>query len=281
MTVHQAYQQLLAALEPLYGSGEARSIARIVFEDAFGIHNFGRKDALFPEQQTRLHSITTRLLAYEPVQYILGTADFYGLKFKVDPRVLIPRPETEELVLWMLETLEKKTLRVLDIGTGSGCIPITLKHHRPEWEMWAVDISREALELARENARMNGVEVSFLELDILDEKQWPRLGQFDAIVSNPPYIPEREAFMMPDNVRGFEPHRALFVGNEDPLIFYREITSFAIGHLPPGGWLFFEANEFNADKLVKVLENQQYKDVELKKDLSNKERMARARKRLF
>ncbi|MCO6478737.1 MAG: peptide chain release factor N(5)-glutamine methyltransferase [Phaeodactylibacter sp.] len=279
MTIQQAYHQLLTALEPLYGSGEARSIARIVFEDAFGIHNFNRKDTLSPEQQTRLLAITTRLLAHEPVQYIIGMADFYGLRLKVDPHVLIPRPETEELVLWMLETLERMPLKVLDIGTGSGCIPVALKKERPEWEAWAVDISREALELARENARLNGVEVYFLKLDILDETQWARLARFDAIVSNPPYIPEREASIVPENVRSYEPHRALFVGDEDPLVFYREITLFASRRLTPGGWLFFEANEFNAGEVLKIFENQGFEDMELKEDLSGKERMARARKR--
>ena len=277
MTIHQAYHQLTSTLEKLYASGEAKSIARIVFEDAFNIYNFRRQDALPPEQATHLQQMTTRLLAHEPVQYILGMADFYDLKFKVDARVLIPRPETEELVHWMLETLEKKELKILDIGTGSGCIPIALKKHRPEWEAWAIDISPEALELAKENARLNGVEVSFQQVDILDEAQWAGLGRFDAIVSNPPYIPEREAGLMPENVKRYEPRQALFVGNEDPLIFYRAIASLASQHLRPRGWLFFETNEFNAAEVAEIVRNQGFKEVELKQDLSKKERMVRGR----
>lgn len=275
LAIHQAYQQLVAALEKCYDSGEAKSIARIVFEDAFGIHNFSRQEALSPAQASQLREITARLLAHEPVQYILGIADFYGLKFKVDARVLIPRQETEELAHWMLETLERKVLTVLDIGTGSGCIPVTLKQQRPEWDVWAVDISQDALELAAENARMNGVELHLRQTDILDETLWAALGQFDAIASNPPYIPTREAALMPEHVKRFEPPLALFVDNEDPLVFYRAITRFAQMHLKPGSWLFFETNEFNAGEVAEWLRNQRFKEVELKRDLSGKERMVR------
>ncbi|MCB0548466.1 MAG: peptide chain release factor N(5)-glutamine methyltransferase [Phaeodactylibacter sp.] len=275
MTINQAYQQLVRRLERLYGEGEAKSIARIVFEDAFGVRNFLRQDALSPKQSAQLGMITSRLLAHEPVQYILGAADFYGLKFRVDQRVLIPRPETEELVHWMLETLEQGHLKVLDIGTGSGCIPVTLKKHRPGWDVWAVDISLKALELAEENARTNGVEVQFQPLDILKESQWAELGRFDAIVSNPPYIPRRESALMPENVRHYEPHLALFVDNEAPLVFYRAISRFAKQHLSPGGFLFFEANEFNAGEVAKVVEKQGFKGVEVKQDLNGKERMVR------
>lgn len=277
MTIHQAYQGLVAALEGLYGPGEARSIARIVFEDAFGIYSFTRQETFTPELQARLHHITTRLLTHEPIQYILGIADFYGLKFKVSRQVLIPRPETEELVHWMLEILDEKALKILDIGTGSGCIAVTLKKQRPGWEIWAVDISPEALEVAQENAAMNRVEVCFQQQDILDESQWGRLGRFDAIVSNPPYIPEREAALMPENVRRYEPRKALFVGNEDPLLFYRAIARFARRHLTPGGRLFFETNEFNAGQVAELVRSQGFDPVELKQDLSGKERMVAGR----
>lgn len=277
MTINHAYQQLAATLEKLYSPGEAQSIARIVFEDTFGIYSFTRQDALSPEQQARLHYITTRLLVHEPVQYILGIADFYGLKFKVDPRVLIPRQETEELVYWMLETLERKPLAILDIGTGSGCIPITLKKQRPGWEVWAVDISRDALELAEENARMNDAAIHFRQMDILNDARWGELGLFGAIVSNPPYIPEREAGLVPENVKRYEPRQALFVDNEDALAFYRRIAQFAVQHLLPGGQLFFETNEYNAGQVVEIIEKQGFKNVELKQDLSGKERMVRGR----
>lgn len=278
MTINQAYQQLTIALSKLYDPGEAKSIARIVFEDAFGIHNLARQDELLPEQEQQLQQISTRLLQHEPVQYVLGMADFYGLKFKVDRRVLIPRQETEELVHWMLETLPAGPLRLLDIGAGSGCIPVTLKKQRPEWEIWALDISPGALELAAENARMNGVGVHFQQLDILDEVQWGGLGRFDAIASNPPYIPAREAALMPEHVMRYEPSLALFVENENPLLFYRTIGRFAFEYLSPGGRLFFETNEFNANEVVETVRSQGFKEVELKRDLNGKERMVQGRR---
>ncbi|MCB9265355.1 MAG: peptide chain release factor N(5)-glutamine methyltransferase [Lewinellaceae bacterium] len=265
----------MLTLEPLYGPGEAKSITRIVFEDAFGIRNPNRKEALNPEQQKRLNEISARLREQEPVQYILGEADFYGLRFSVDRRVLIPRPETEELVHWMLETLKGPPLRVLDIGTGSGCIPVTLKKHRPKWDVWATDISPGALELASENAARNGVEARFQQADILEEAQWVKFGRFDAIVSNPPYIPEQQASLMPENVWRYEPRQALFVENEDPLLFYHTISRFATRKLLPGGWLFFETNEFNAGEVAKILVEQGFMQVELKLDINGKERMAR------
>ena len=278
MTINQAYQQLSTTLSKLYDPGEAESIARIVFEDAFGVYNLVRQDELLPEQESQFKQISTRLQQHEPVQYVLGTADFYGLKFKVDRRVLIPRQETEELVHWMLETSPSGPLRLLDIGAGSGCIPITLKKQRPEWEVWALDISPGALELAAENARMNGVAVHFQQLDILDEAQWERLGRFDATASNPPYIPAREAALMPEHVKRYEPSLALFVENEDPLLFYRTIGRFALEYLTPGGRLFFETNEFNAVEVVEVIRSQGFKEVELKRDLNGKERMVQATK---
>lgn len=277
MAISEAYEQLATTLLRLYDPGEARSIARIIFEDALGIRNLNRQAALSAEQETQLRHITARLLQHEPVQYIVGLADFYGLRFRVDPRVLIPRQETEELAHWMLEELGKGKQRVLDIGAGSGCIPVTLKKLRPEWDVWAVDVSEGALELAAENARMNGAAVTFLQLDILDENQWQRLGIFDAIVSNPPYIPKSEAALMPENVRSYEPHLALFVENQNPLLFYRAIGRFAQRRLRSGGRLFFETNEFNAGEVLELIRSQGFKRIELKRDLSGKERMIGAR----
>jgi release factor glutamine methyltransferase len=190
--ISQAFEQLVQTLTPLYGEGEARSITRIVFEDVFGIFKITQEQFLSAGQEERLARISERLLAYEPVQYIVGMADFYGMKFKVDPRVLIPRPETEELVEWILEaTAERKSLKALDIGAGSGCIPVALKKKRPDWDVAAIDLSEEALQLARENASLNDVYVDFMQLDFLNEKLWPQLDRYDLLVSNPPYIPFR------------------------------------------------------------------------------------------
>lgn len=280
MTVAQAYHQLWEALITRYDEGEARSIARIVFEDEFGVTNVQRRDHLAPYQLMRLSRIQSRLLNDEPLQYVLGQADFYGLKLQVDEHVLIPRQETEELVHWILETIreEKKgTGRVLDIGTGSGCIPIALKKEAPGLEVHALDISEEALRVARANRDRYGVSLHLHHLDILDEGAWPGLPVFDLIVSNPPYIPEGEAHLVPDNVKRYEPRRALFVDDADPLLFYRSITAFAGRRLLPGGWLFFEVNEYRAGEVVALLQAAGLEQVELRKDMNGKERMVRGR----
>lgn len=280
MTVAQAYHQLWEALITRYEEGEARSIARIVFADEFGVTNVQRRDHLAPYQLMRLSRIQSRLLDDEPVQYVLGQADFYGLKLQVDEHVLIPRQETEELVHWILETIReerKGTGRVLDIGTGSGCIPIALKKEAPGLEVHALDVSEEALRLARANSTRYDISLDLHHLNILDEGAWSRLPAFDLIVSNPPYIPEEEAHLVPDNVQRYEPRRALFVDDDDPLLFYRRITAFAGQHLLPGGWLFFEVNEYRAGGVVALLQAAGMEQVELRKDMNGKERMVRGR----
>ncbi len=280
MTFAQAYHQLWEALITRYEEGEARSIARIVFEDEFGVTNVQRRDHLAPYQLMRLSRIQSRLLNDEPVQYVLGHADFYGLKLQVDEHVLIPRQETEELVQWILATAreaKKGACRALDIGTGSGCIPIALKKEAPGLEVHALDVSEEALRVARANGERYGASLHWHQLNILDESAWSRLPAFDLIVSNPPYIPEEEAHLIPDNVKKYEPRRALFVDDDDPLLFYRVITEFAGQHLLPGGWLFFEVNEYHAGGVVALLQAAGLEQVELRKDMNGKERMVRGR----
>lgn len=277
MQIKEAYERLLSQLSGLYGRGEAASIARIVFEDALGIANVLRPGALGLEQAARLEEASTRLLRGEPLQYVLGQADFYGLKLQVDARVLIPRQETEELVHWVLEENDARYRSLLDIGTGSGCIPIALKKHRPAWQISALDISSAALELAAENARANNLEVAFIEANILDASVWPTLGQYDLIVSNPPYIPPSEAQLMPPWVLQHEPHLALFVEERAPLLFYEAIADFAHAVLRPAGRLYFELNEYNANQVAQVLDKKGFVGVELKRDLNGKERMARGR----
>ena len=277
MQIQEAYQQLLSQLSGLYERGEAASIARIVFEDALGVANALRPGALGLEQAARLEEASTRLLRGEPLQYVLGQADFYGLKLKVDARVLIPRQETEELVHWVLAENDARYRSLLDIGTGSGCIPIALKKHRPAWQISALDISSAALELAAENARANDLEVAFIEANILDASAWPTLGQYDLIVSNPPYIPPSEAQLMPPWVLQYEPHLALFVEERAPLLFYEAIADFARAALRPAGRLYFELNEHNADQVAQLLDKKGFVGVEVKRDLNGKERMARGR----
>jgi release factor glutamine methyltransferase len=279
--IKEAYQSLVNAISTYYGVEEAKSIARIVFEDAFKVFNFQKADALSEEQKTRFENIRQRLINKEPVQYILGQADFYGLKFKVNSHTLIPRQETEELVYWILETIKEQKLgktSILDIGTGTGCIPITLKVKNQALEAKGLDISQEAVELAIENANLNRVEVAIEKVDILSKEAWPLLGEWDIIVSNPPYIPPSESTLMPDHVLEHEPHLALFVEEDEPLIFYEEIARFAKQNLRRGGYLFFECNEFNAPKVQAFVQALGFTEVTLQKDLMGKERMIRARK---
>ncbi len=280
MLRHEILQQLSLELEAVYEPSEARQVSRIVLEDAFGVKNFSRAMFFTLDDAARLEEIKKRLLQHEPVQYILGAADFYGLKFKVDKRVLIPRQETEELVHWILETLpQHATARVLDIGAGSGCIPVTLKVKRPNLQVFAIDVSEGALEIAAENAARHNAAVSFILADILQPSEWPE-ETFDVIISNPPYIPRKEASMMPLQVLQFEPHLALFTENEDPLIFYRGIAEFALQRLVKGGFLFFETNEFNAHAVMDMLKALGLQKLELHQDMQGKDRMVKCSRQL-
>ncbi len=275
LTIEKAHQQFSESISRIYGLREALSIARIVFEDEFKIYNFARQDHLALAQIRHLGTIERRLLDHEPVQYILRMADFYGLKFKVNPDVLIPRQETEELVYWVLENAKfyPHPLRILDIGTGSGCIPITIKKEQPQHEVEGLDISEKALTLARSNAKLNDTEVNFYQFDILDETAWPQAAQYDLIASNPPYITRQEEHLMPMHVKAFEPHLALFVENDSALLFYRKIVAFAQQKLRSGGRLFFETNEFNATEVRDLMQTAGFVNVELRQDLNGKYRM--------
>jgi len=275
-SIKNTYQQFLKNISTQFEAREAISVARIVFEDAFKLFDYESSKAFIGTDI--LQEIEARLLKNEPVQYILGQADFYGLKLKVSPAVLIPRPETEELVYWILENKGIENPTILDIGTGSGCIPITLKKKMPQAKISAIDVSPTALDIARTNAALNKTKVSFILTDILEERLWSMLASFDIIVSNPPYIPQDERKLMPKQVLNYEPDLALFVENEQPLIFYIKIGQFALQHLNKGGQLYYECNEFNAKEVVELLEKMGFSKVELEKDLEGKERMIRALK---
>ena len=279
MDSRQAYDRLTYLLSPLYGEREARNIARIVFEDAFGIRFPGAQSSLSPDQSSQLDRITQRLLNWEPVQYVLGMADFYGMRFKVDQRVLIPRPETEELVEWGLQMagrLPGSEISVLDIGTGSGCIPIVFKKKMPRAIVWALDVNGPVIELARENAALHQVDIHFLQADILQQPTWDALPSFDLILSNPPYIPESEKDLMEPNVTAFEPGDALFVPNEDPLLFYRVIGLYAHLRLRPEGVLLVESHQAYAREVAALWEAQGWRSIEVRADLSGRERMVKA-----
>ena len=220
--------------------------------------------------------VVEELKTDKPIQYILGETEFAGIDFQLNSETLIPRPETEELVMWIVESGVQPGASVLDIGTGSGCIIVSLGKLLKGVRLCGVDISPEAVRQAADNARRNGVEVKFEVRDILRYEEWEWPG-FDVIVSNPPYVRESEKALMHDRVLNYEPSRALFVPDTDPLMFYRKIAEFGRDHLNRGGLLFFEINEALGKETVELLREMGYEDVELRKDINERERMVKAR----
>lgn len=271
------YRELWRTLEPLYGNGEARAITDYVLDVCFGLSKAdilcGAVEEMTAEKTAELNKIFGRLMEGEPVQYVLGRAEFCGRWFSVRPGVLIPRPETEELCAWITaDSKASASPKVLDIGTGSGCIAITLQLDMPESKVTAWDISADALDVARENAQQLGANVSFVKQDALNAK--PE-GEWDVIVSNPPYICEKEKKDMAVNVLEHEPHTALFVPDADPLLFYRAITRLAVQTLNKGGRLYFEINPIYADDTCHMMRAEGMTAVELRSDMYGKQRMAK------
>ena len=273
-TASNCFQKLQATLATIYESREADNIATIVFEDAFGIHEPSVSTQLLgPEAQALLSKISTELSQNKPWQYVLGEADFYGLKFQVDERVLIPRVETEELVHFIIKKHKNSPIRILDIGTGSGCIAVSLQCNLAEAMVTGVDISAEALALAQQNSLNNNCAVQFQQLDILDVKATKKMPKYHLIVSNPPYIQNLEKPLMPQNVLAYEPPLALFVTNGDPLQFYKAIAAFALEHLVPKGWLYFEINEYFGEEVLQLLEDEGFVNCQLVDDMFGKNRI--------
>ncbi len=271
------YRELWRTLEPLYGNGEARAVTDYVLDVCFGLSKAdilcGAVEEMTAEKTAELNKIFGRLTEGEPVQYVLGRAEFSGRWFNVRPGVLIPRPETEELCAWITaDSKASASPKVLDIGTGSGCIAITLQLDMPESKVTAWDISADALDVARENAKQLGANVNFVKQDALNAK--PE-GEWDVIVSNPPYICEKEKKDMAVNVLEHEPHTALFVPDADPLLFYRAITRLAVQTLSKGGRLYFEINPIYADDTCRMMRAEGMTAVELRSDMYGKQRMAK------
>jgi release factor glutamine methyltransferase len=268
-------------LNGLYPAEEIESFIRIIFRKLkqYTLTDFVLKqDEVLPEKEKdQIKQIAARLKKREPIQYILGETEFYGLPFRVKPGVLIPRPETEELVDWALKSRKKDALRILDVGTGSGCIPISLKKHWPKAHVMACDISEEALEIARMNAGLNQTEIAFFHLNILNPLLPDSFPKIDLLISNPPYVTESEKAAMNDNVLKYEPARALFVPDHDPLLFYRALAIFGKNHLSHGGHIFWEINEAYGEECRDLLKENGYSYVRLKKDLQGKDRMIFAR----
>jgi len=265
--------------QQLSGIADAREIiswAYISIEHCLG---YNRSDCIVhsnnditTEVSDKIKQIVSDLKTKKPLQYILGETEFYGLRFKVDEHTLIPRPETEELVDWILK---EKFTSALDIGAGTGCIPIALAKNTNAI-ISAIDISADALLIARENAKINGVEINFLQQDILKTTTLPKV---DLIVSNPPYVLELEKKFMLVNVLDFEPHLALFVSDNNPLVFYKKIALLAMESLTEGGKLFFEINERFGKETVAMLSEMGFVDIKLKKDINDKDRMLKAIKK--
>lgn len=276
MTLNDYKNLFEQQLNGLYDEEERKALLAVVMDEVL---NYSRADMvlkkyeeLLPEVQTRLTEVVTQLQKEIPVQYIFEKAHFYGYEFKVSPATLIPRRETEELVEWILEAMNRqpqKKWKILDIGTGSGCIPITIKKEFSLAEVSAIDISPEALFIAEENAHNLNVKIRFIQQNILETKT---LDKYDIIISNPPYVRHLEKAEMKNNVLRHEPHLALFVENEDPLVFYRKIMQLAKESLTENGVLFFEINQYLGNEMTELV-SEYFDNVILKKDLQGNDRM--------
>lgn len=286
MTLKALKEQFITLLSPLYGEEET---AQFFYRLLAHFHQMKRVDFVFQSDfepdsimLQKWVSALEELQNQRPIQYIIGETDFYGLSFFVDANVLIPRPETEELVEWVIQSLQPKVtatdgIRILDIGTGSGCIPISLQSNLPQAEVFAIDVSAAALAVAQRNAAHNAVTVQFIQADILTTTSLLEFTPvLDVIVSNPPYVLVKEKEEMSANVLDYEPHLALFVSDTDPLLFYRKIALLATKALKPGGCLFFEINRAYGQETIRLLQDVGFQNVELRMDLFGNDRMVKA-----
>ena len=285
MTTAQFYNNFFKELKSIYEEREAANIADWVFENITHLKKWERKESLNKlsnEQLSKLKQTLNELLLHKPIQYVLNEAWFYKMNFFVNEAVLIPRPETEELVSWVVKevrstkhNVSSEEHRILDVGTGSGCIAISIKKELLESNVIALDVSEQALIIAKKNADNLGAHIRFIKNNFLNEGTWHQLGDYDILVSNPPYIPGKEKERLSKNVTKFEPDIALFVPNDDPFIFYNKIAGFALRHLKMPGKIFVEIHENYAGEVHKIFTSYDFK-VEIKKDIYGKERMIKA-----
>lgn len=283
MLLKEVYNDFFVQIRTIYDAGEAGAITDIIFRWAAGatrqevISNPDK--TISSETSGVLKAALDKLLQYEPVQYITGEAWFYKMRFTVKNAVLIPRPETEELVLEALGFIKHKaSIEVIDVGTGSGCIAVAMKKNKPDAHITAIDISEAALEVAQKNAQANDCTILFKQLDFLNAGEWPGLGKYDVIISNPPYIPARENTSMDQHVTRYEPHQALFVADDNALIFYKSILAFATTHLAPDGKIFMEIHEDAGQATAALFDAGNY-ETSILKDMSGKDRMITAIRR--
>lgn len=283
MQIKSYRSQFIQALLPVYDTGEAESFFYLILEDKKQLKRVDlalQPDLVFSKGEiAEWNTILEQLKLEIPVQYLLGKTHFYGLEFEVNENVLIPRPETEELVDWIVSDNQirksTKPLRILDIGTGSGCIAISLAKNIPNAAVFAIDVSEKALATAQKNAENNQVNVTFIHKNILGTEDLEQ--QFDIIVSNPPYVRNLEKEEIRKNVLDNEPHLALFVEDDNALIFYRKIAELAKQNLTQNGQLFFEINQYLGKEMIALLEKMNFKDIELRKDIYENDRMTRCR----
>jgi release factor glutamine methyltransferase len=271
-------QYIEKELAGIYPATEIQGITRLVLENVFQLNYtqlvLRKDDPILSQEKKQIEKMVGRLKNHEPIQYVLGKTEFYGLKLNVNPSVLIPRPETEELVHWIIETKLPASPRIVDIGTGSGCIALALKKNMEDAAVSAVDISAKAIQTAEMNAASSQLEIDFIQADILNWQKYD-WDCFDLVVSNPPYVREMEKDKMQRNVLEYEPQMALFVPDDDPLVFYRKIAGFAKQYLHKSGWLFFEINKNLSREMTLLLQNLGFRNIQVKIDINGKNRMIR------
>jgi release factor glutamine methyltransferase len=285
-SISNLYKSIVLEMSALFSGEEARAIADRLFEHYFHLSPMQRVMAtseLAPDDKSdQMKIAVSKILNHVPLQYVIGKTWFMDLEFEVNESVLIPRPETEEMVSLILESFPGNEsfsdLRILDIGTGSGCIAISLKKNIPHSSVSAVDISKAAIAVAERNAIKNEVQVNFIKVDILDPLQWHMLPECNLIVSNPPYVTDSEKLLMQPNVLEYEPHTALFVPDDDPLVFYRNIMMFAKAKLISGGIIWLEINEAFGNDVISLFETEIFQEHELVKDMFGKHRFVKVKK---
>ncbi len=278
MKYRELKRYIIDKIVSIYGEREAQNIVDIALADIYGLSALSQDSDQVNIRD--VNKLIERLLNQEPIQYITGKSNFYGYEFAVNPSVLIPRPETEELVHWLLSERQQDRvlMDVLDIGTGSGCIPITLKKKRPHWRITSIDKSVDAINMAQINARNLESDVIFYEMDFLNVTSQNTLGIYDLIVSNPPYVARAELDQMSHNVTSYEPMMALVPQEgDDALIFYRQIATFCHNRLKPGGAVYLELNEFLVEEIRQIFTDAQwFVEVEVRQDMQGKQRMLKA-----
>ena len=279
MTIAETRKRIFQALSGSYDENEIRNFSDLLF---FHLLNYSKIElrmkgnkVISQQDEKTLDEMLTRLKAFEPIQYILGETFFFDLRFLVSPHVLIPRPETEELVDWVLKDYAGKKINVLDIGTGSGCIAVALAKNMPLARISGCDIDEKAIEISIRNAWFNAAQVSFFLFDVLHPAT-THDNKYDVLVSNPPYVRESEKVLMHANVLKYEPHKALFVSDEDPLLFYKAIADLGHEILLPGGAIYCEINEKFPKEILGIFYSRGYKTAEMRPDINDKPRMIKA-----